>query len=60
MELVSGLSLANHLAWPTFGLTQCPVWQCAHFSTKMDSSEKDSGWLVEFMDWHLLPPFGPS
>ena len=61
MELVSGLSLATHLSWPIFSLTQGPSWWRSHLSAKMDSSEKDSGRLVgHIMDWHLLPPFGPS
>ena len=66
MGLVSGLSLANHLAWSIFGLTQCSSWlrthlsAKAHLSAKMDSSE-DSGRLVgHIMGWRLLPPFGPS
>ena len=46
MGLVSGLSLANRLAWPIFGLTFGPFWRCAHLSAKVDSSAKDSGRLV--------------
>ena len=52
MGLVSGLSLANHLAWPIFGLTQGPSWWCVHPSAKMHSGEEDSGRLVG-------RPFGP-
>ena len=58
MRLVSGLSLASHLAWPIFGLTQGPSWW--HLSAKIDSSKKDFGRLVRHTDWYLLPPFGPS
>ena len=36
MELVSRLSLANHL-------TQSPSWWCMPCSAKMDAREKDSG-----------------
>ena len=55
MGLVSGLSLANHLAWPIFGLTQGPSWWRAHLSPKMDSSRKDSGRLVvSSLSWPLL------
>ena len=48
MELVSGLSLANHsdsgsFRWP------------AHCSAKMDSSERDSGRLAGHMNWRLTP-----
>ena len=61
MGLVSGLSLAAHLAWPTSGLTQHPSWWRAHLSAKLDSSEEDSGRLVgHIIGWRLLPPFGPS
>ena len=59
MGLVSRLSLASHLAWPMFCLTQPPWWH-AHLSVKMDSSEKDSGRLVGHKDWYLFPSFGPS
>ena len=44
--LVSGLSLADHLAWPALGLAQGPSWWHVHLSAKMDSSTKDSGRLV--------------
>ena len=46
MGLVSGLSLANHLAWPKFGLTQGPSGWHVHLSGKMVPSIKDSGMLV--------------
>ena len=36
--LVSGLSLAIHLAWPKFPLTQSPSWWPVPLSAKMDSS----------------------
>ena len=36
MELVSRLSLANHL-------TQSPCWWCTPCSAKMDAREDDSG-----------------
>ena len=55
MELVSGLSLANHLAWPKFGLTQGPSGWHVHLSGKMVPSIKDSGMLVIY----LLFPNGP-
>ena len=59
MELISRLSLANHLAWPIFGLTQGPSWWHMHLSDKMDSSKKDSERLSgHIMGWCLLPPFG--
>ena len=61
MGLVSRLSLANHLAWPIFGLTQGPSLWREHLSAKMDSSMKDSGRLVRhIMGWCLLSSFGPS
>ena len=44
--LVLRLSLASHLAWFIFGLTQGPSWWCLHLSAKMDSSESNSGRLV--------------
>ena len=59
MGLVSRLSLASHLAWPMFCLTQPPWWH-AHFSVKMDSSEKDSGRLVGHKDWYLFWPLSSS
>ena len=46
MGLVSGLPLANHLAWPIFGLTRGPSWWRVLLSAKMDSSVKDSERLV--------------
>ena len=46
--LVSGLSLATHLAWPIFGLTQGPSWWQMHLSAKIDFSAKDSGRLGDF------------
>ena len=58
--LVSGLSLANHLACAR-SLTQGPSWWHAHLSAKMDSSLSVSGRLAgHIMGWNLLPPFGPS
>ena len=39
--LVSGLSLADHLAWPALGLAQGPSLWHMHLSAKMDSSRKD-------------------
>ena len=60
MGLVSRLSLANRLAWPIFGLTQCPSWWRGHLSATVDSSEEDSGRLVGHMEWHLLSPFDLS
>ena len=56
MGLVSGLSLANHLAWPLFGLTQGPSCWRMHLSAKMDSNVKDFGRLVGHMGCCLLPP----
>ena len=59
--LVSGLSLANHLAWPVSGLTQGPSWRRVHRSGKRGSSEEESGRLAgHIMGWRLLPPLGPS
>ena len=40
MGLVSALSLASHLSWPIFGLTQ--GLGGARVSARMDSSTKDS------------------
>ena len=59
--LVSWLSLACHLAWSMFVLTQGPpCWQ-VYPSAKMDSSAEDSGRLTRhFMSWQLLLAFGPS
>ena len=48
MGLVSGFSLANHLAWPVFSMTQGPSWWCVCLSAKMNFSEKDYGSLVEY------------
>ena len=48
MGLVSGFSLANHLAWPVFGMTQCPSWWYVRLSAKMNFSKKDYGSLVEY------------
>ena len=59
MGLVSGLSLASHLAWSIFGLTQSPPWRQAQLSAKMDSSVRVSGRLGQDMSL-LPPPFGPS
>ena len=60
MGLVSGLSLASHLAWPVFGVTQGPSWWHAHLSAKTDSSMKHSGKLAgHIMGWHVLSPSGP-
>ena len=61
MRLGPVLSLANHLAWPIFGPTHGPSWWRVPLSAKMDSSKKDSGWLVGYiMGWRLLHPSGPS
>ena len=58
MGLVSRLSLANHLAWPIFGLTQGPSLWPARLSAKMDSSAEESGRLTgHTMGWCLLPLF---
>lgn len=46
MGLVSGLSLASHLACPTFGLIHGPFWQCTHLSVKTDFSMRVSGRLT--------------
>lgn len=46
MGLVSGLSLADHLAQPVVGLAQGPSWWQMHLSAKMDSRAKDLGRLV--------------
>ena len=46
MGLISGLSLANHLAWLVLGLTQGPSWWPVHLLAQMDSIAKDSGRLV--------------
>ena len=59
--LVSGLSLASHLAWSIFVLTQGPSWWRVLLSAKVDPSAKDSGRLAgHIMGWHLLPAFVPS
>ena len=59
--VLSGLSLAGHLAWPVFSLTPGPCWWCAHLSAKMNFGSKDSGKLAgHIVGWCLLPPFGPS
>lgn len=50
MRLVSGLSMANHLAWSIFGLTWDSSWWCVYLSAKMESREKDSGRLAEDTD----------
>ena len=55
--LVSKLSLASHLAWPMFGLTQGPSLWPGRLFAKMDSSAKDSGRLTGHMGWCLLPLF---
>ena len=52
--LVSGFSLASHLACPTFGLTQGPFWQCTHLSVKTDFSMRVSGRLTGGIGWCLL------
>ena len=44
--LVSGLSLADHLAWPALGLAQGPSWWHMHLSAKMDSCIEDPRNLV--------------
>ena len=60
MGLVSGLSLASHLAVPTFGLIQGPSWRHTNLSAKMDSSAKVSGRLAgHIVGWRLLPRFRP-
>ena len=53
MELVFRWSLANHSDSGSFLVVP-------HRSAKIDSSEKDSGRLVEPMDWHFLFPFDLS
>ena len=60
MELVSGLSLASHLAWPIFGLTQCSSWWHARLSAKMDSSVRASGRLAGRIISSLLPLAPPK
>lgn len=55
MGLVSGLSLAIHLAWPIFGLAPGPSWWQVHLLTKMDPSAKDSGMLI-LSSLLLAPP----
>ena len=42
--------------WPII-LTWSHSWWSEHCSAKMDSSTKDSGRLVEHMDWGLLSSF---
>ena len=60
MGLVSRLSLANHLAWPVFGLTQGPSRWHAHLPAKMDSSMKESGRLVgQYYGLASPPSFWP-
>lgn len=63
MGLISGLSLASHLAWPVLALTQGPSWWCVRLSAKPDSSTKDAGRLVvSSLYWppSLAPPkFSP-
>ena len=46
MRLVSGLSQANHCAWPIFGVIQGPSQWCTHLSAKMDSNVRASGRLA--------------
>ena len=59
--VLSGLSLAGHLAWPVFSLTPGPCWWCAHLSAKMNFGSKDSGKLAGHTGgWCLLPPFSHS
>ena len=55
MGLVSGLSLANHPAWPIFGLTQGPARWFTHLSDQMDTNTKDPGRLV-LSSLLLVPP----
>ena len=44
-----------------FGWTQGPFLWCTHLLVKMVSSARVSGRLAGHnIDWHLLPPFGPS
>ena len=60
MGLVSWWSLASHLVWPIFSLTQGPSWWHSHLSAKMDSHKKDARRLVEhIMGWCLLPSWAP-
>ena len=60
MGLVFWWSLANHLAWPIFSLTQGPSWWHSHLSANMDSSKKDAGRLVEhILGWCPLPSWAP-
>ena len=59
LGFVSRLSLAHHLPWPVFGLTQGPFWWCAHLSAKMDSSVRVSGRLAgRIISLLLLAPPG--
>ena len=58
MGLVSWFSLASHLAWPIFGLTQGPSWWYTHLSAKLDSSVRVSGRPVGCMVSSFL--FVPS
>ena len=44
MGLVSGLSLANHLAWLIFGPTQGPSWWHTHLSH--DGFQRGGFWEV--------------
>ena len=54
------MSLASHLAWSIFALTEGPSWWRVHRSAKVDSSKKDSGRLVGHGDWSLPSPFNLS
>ena len=56
MGLVSGLSLASHLTWPIFGLTQGPCWWLVHLSAKMDFGVRVSGRLAISSLLFLAPP----
>ena len=60
MRLVSGLSLANHRAWPISGLIQGPSRWCTHLSAKMDSNVRASGRLAGHIIFSLIllaPPY---
>ena len=58
MGIVSGLSLASHLAWPIVWASVLPGGAASHLSAKMDSSVKDSARLVtsSFFGPSQIPP----
>lgn len=57
MGPVSGLPLANCLAWLILGLTWGPLQWPVRLSAKMDPSIKDPGWLVVSTLLLALPKF---